>query len=143
LSSTELINRYIFYVDTIFSGCDEDTRDLLLQNIPLIKAFVKSLSFNSELADSVLTALSNIALNGSEMVEFLLSINIVPILMNLFQNSKASTQHLIVVVFYNLVLSSTSEQIINLCQNGLLQIISYCLINPINLESLQLVLKLL
>lgn len=116
---------------------------MLLQNIPLIKAFVKSLSFNSELADSVLTALSNIALNGSEMVEFLLSINIVPILMNLFQNSKASTQHLIVVVFYNLVLSSTSEQIINLCQNGLLQIISYCLINPINLESLQLVLKLL
>lgn len=48
-----------------------------------------------------------------------------------------------VVVFYNLILSSSDEQIIYLCRHGLMYLIEYCMVQPINLESLQLSLKIL
>lgn len=41
-----IANRFILYVDTVFSGCDEDCRDLLLQNINLIKTIVFGLKIS-------------------------------------------------------------------------------------------------
>lgn len=84
ISSTNVTNRYIIYLDTIFSGCDEDTRDILLQNLELIKIFVKSLNYYSEITDSVLSTISNLALNGSDMVDFLIHNSLVPALLKVF-----------------------------------------------------------
>jgi hypothetical protein len=63
--------------------------------------------------------------------------------MTIFEHAKPRTKRLIVILFYNLVLSSNDQQIIYICQNGLMYLIDYCLVNPINLESLQLCLKIL
>lgn len=116
-------NRFVLYTDTIFSGCDEESRDLLLQNLNLIKVFCESLISSPDTMDSVLIALSNIALNGSDMVEYLNSIGLIRNLMTIFEQAKPSTKHLVVVVFYNLILSSSDEQIVYLCQYGLMYLI--------------------
>jgi len=116
---------------------------MLLQNLNLIKVFCNSLTTSPNTVDSVLIALSNIALNGSDMVEFLNSVGLIRSLMTIFEQAKPSTKHLVIVVFYNLILSSSDEQIVYLCQNGLMYLIDYCLVQPINLESLQLCLKIL
>lgn len=77
-------NRFVAYVDTVFSGCDEDSRDILLQNLNLIKVLCQSLGSSPNTVDSVLMALSNIALNGSDMVDFLNSVGLIPGLMTIF-----------------------------------------------------------
>lgn len=81
----------------------------------------------------MLIALSNIALNGSDMVEFLSSVGLIRNLMTIFEEAKPSTKHLVVVVFYNLILSSNDDQIVQLCQQGLMYLIEYCMVQPINL----------
>jgi hypothetical protein len=64
-TNAQILNRFVRYTDSIFSGCDEDSRDILLQDMNLIKMFVKSLIDCLGAVDSVLIALSNIALNGA------------------------------------------------------------------------------
>lgn len=78
------------------------------------------------------------------MVELLHSFNLISNLMSVFNLSiKNSVRHLVVVVFFNLILSSNDHQIIFMCQNGLMHIIDYYLQNLNEVESLQLSLKIL
>jgi hypothetical protein len=47
----QISNRFVRYTDSIFSGCNEDSRDILLQNLNLIKVFVENLISSPETID--------------------------------------------------------------------------------------------